>query len=318
MTSNLGVRTRRQRGAATLIAAVLLLSVVMVALALGLLNATTDMTDTSLQGDGVEALFIAESGLENTIARFDDGAACGTLALGPVGGVGRGEFTVDNGTNAGLPANQCRVRATGTVTQTGTARTIESVITRSAAGGTVVLSNADFEAGICPPGPTNWTLTADWTPNVCNAWVTDTSTNGTRVLYSAVQGGGGVSVTAATQPIACTTGAGRNSRFTIRWDRRYFGRANRQDGAVFVQLIDSAGNPYTAWSGYRGNRSWGSDSVNITVPAGTNLVRFELYLATWQEPTIQLWVDNVSITRAGGPGCQVSAQALTWAAVPRP
>lgn len=322
--TNLGMRVKRQRGAATLIAAVLLLSVVMIALLLGLLNATTDITDTSLQSDGVEALFIAESGLENAIRRFDTGTACGALALNNVG-VGRGTFSVNNGSAAGLPATQCRVQVTGVVNASNTARTIESVITQSAAGGTIVLSNVDFEAGVCPPGPTNWTLTANWTPNVCNAWVTDTSTNGTRVLYSTVPGGGGVSVTAATQPIACTTGAGGNTRFRIDWDYRYSeggpGRARDKNGGVIVQFIDSVGNAYpSVLQRYRNNTNppWSSDSVNINIPAGSTLVSFELYLGTWQIPTAELWVDNVTITRVNGPGCQVSGQALTWTPVPRP
>lgn len=322
MTAPLGIRVRRQRGAATLIAAVLLLSVVMVALSLGLMNANTDITDTALQGDGVEALFIAESGLENAIWRFDNGTGCGGLSLTNVS-VGRGTFSINNGSAAGLPATQCRVQVTGVVTQSDTARTIESVITQSAAGGTIVLSNADFEAGVCPPGPTNWTLTADWTANDCNAWVTDTSTNGTRVLYNSYQSGATYRTTLATQPIACTTGAGGNSRFRIDWDYRYMeggpGPANQKFGAVAVQFIDSLGNTYPNFRIYRRNTTnWRNDFQNINVPAGRTLVSFELYLETWQIPTAELWVDNIAISRVNGPGCQVGGQALTWVPVPRP
>lgn len=320
MSAQLGIRVRRQRGAATLIAAVLLLSVVVVALSLSLLNVNTDITDTALQGDGVEALFIAESGLENAIWRFDNGTACGALALSD--NVGRGSFSINNGSAAGLPATQCRVQVTGVVTQSDTARTIESVITQSAAGGTIVLSNADFEAGVCPPGPTNWTLTADWTANNCNAWVTDTSTNGTRVLYNSYQSGATYRTTLATQPITCTTAQGGNSRFRVSWDYRYVeggsGPAGQKNGAVVIQFIDSAASSYLGLRIYRNNRSWRSDSVNINVPAGRTLVSFELYLETWQIPTAELWVDNITITPVNGPGCQVSAQALTWTPVPRP
>ncbi len=326
MTVQLGIRVRRQRGAATLIAAVLLLSVVMVALSLGLLNANTDITDTALQGDGIEALFIAESGLENAIWRFDNGTGCGALALSD--SVGRGNFSINNGTAAGLPATQCRVQVTGTVTQSNTARTIEAVITQAVAGGTVTLNNPGFEAGACPPGPDNWTITKSWGGPLCDTLVNNPpGANNSRVLYSRVTEGGtfNFNSTTAQQAISCTTAAGGNTVFTIGWDYRYDespGSGGQKSGRVSVRFISSTGTSYPSPAGasrtYNGDAGWATDSVNITVPAGVTLTTFELVALTQRRSTVELWVDDLTITRASGPGCEVAAQPLTFAPVPRP
>lgn len=329
MSAQLGIRARRQRGAATLIAAVLLLSVVMVALSLGLLNATTDITDTSLQGDGVEALFIAESGLENAVHRFDNGTACGALALSD--NVGRGSFSINNGNATGLPATQCRVQVTGTVTQgineqANTARMIEAVITQAVAGGTVTLSNPGFENGACPPGPDNWTITKSWGGPLCDTLVNDPpGANNSRVLYSRVIEGGNwnFNSTTAQQAVSCTTAAGADTVFTVGWDYRYEESATaggQKYGNVVVRFFDSSSNPYTSpLLTYSANQlTWATSSVDITVPPGVTLVTFELIALTWRRSTVELWIDDITVTRASGPGCQVNAQPLTWVPVPRP
>lgn len=317
----------RQRGAATLIAAVLLMSVVAVALVIGLLNANTNITDTSLQADGVEALFIAESGLENVIDRFDNGTACGTLALGPIG-VGRGDFTINNGTNAGLPAIQCRVQVTGRIGQSDTSRTIEAVITRATAGGTVNLVNPGFEAGGCPPGPDNWTVAATWTANPCNALVNNPpGTNDSRVLYSRVTEGGTANFnsTTAFQTINCVTGPGGNTTFNVSWDFRYDESptaGGQKTGIVFVRLLDVGGTSYPAFPGasvsYTTDGGWATSTTTITVPANVTLQFFDIRLFTFRRATVELWADNFALTLASGPGCLTPAQALTWGGVARP
>lgn len=326
MSALLGMRARRQHGAATLIAAVLLLSVVMVALSLGLLNANTDVTDTALQADGVEALFIAESGLENAIYRFDNGTACGALALSD--SVGRGNFSINNGSAAGLPATQCRVQVTGAVTQSDTARTIEAVITQAVAGGTVTLNNPGFEAGACPPGPDSWTITKNWGGPLCDTLVNNPpGANNSRVLYSRVTEGGtgNFNSTNARQAIWCTTAPGGNTVFTIGWDYSYEesgGAGGQKNGLVAVRLIDSTATPYPSPLGaiqtYTSDDPWMTDSVTISVPPGVTLMTFELDAWTWRRSTVELWVDNLTITRSSGPGCEVAAQPLTWTPVPRP
>lgn len=66
------------------------------------------------------------------------------------------------------------------------------------------------------------------------------------------------------------------------------------------------------------NTGWVAKSDTITVPAGRTPFTLELFLATWDRATVQLWVDNVAIMRSSGPGCLVAAQPLTWTTVPRP
>ena len=324
MSAQLGIRVRRQRGAATLIAAVLLLSVVVVALSLSLLNANTDITDTALQGDGVEALFIAESGLENAIWRFDNGTACGALALSD--NVGRGSFSINNGSAAGLPATQCRVQVTGAVTQSDTARTIEAVITQAVAGGTVTLNNPGFEAGACPPGPDSWTITKNWSGPLCDTLVNNPpGANNSRVLYSRVTEGGtfNLNSTMAQQAVSCTTAPGGNTVFTIGWDYSYEesgGAGGQKSGLVAVRLVSSTGTLYGPPTDptYPQDDPWMTDSVAVTVPPGVTLTTFALVAVTWRRSIVELWVDNLTITRSSGPGCEVAAQPLTWTPVPRP
>lgn len=322
------VSIARQRGVATLIAAVLLLSVVAVALFIGLLNANTNITNTSLQADGVEALFIAESGLENAIRRFNSGVAC-DAALSLTATVGRGSFSIGNGSTAGLAAQQCRVQVTGTITQSNTARTIEAVITRLTTGGSIVLGNPGFETGGCPPGADGWTITNDWGGGACGPLVNNPpGSNDTRVLYSRVVEGGNnnLNLTTAQQTIACTTAAGGNTVFSVRWGFRYDESATAsgpKQGAVSVRFIDSAGTSYPSALGAIVSYTndvliWSTSAVNITVPATRTLTSFVLVAATFDRATVELWVDDISIARVAGPGCQIPAQALTWAMVPRP
>lgn len=107
-------RLHRQRGAATLLATVFLVISVSLMVVVVLNMAGSDITDTSMQSDAVEALFIAESGVEQASWLYANGTACIAL-VGTTDSVGRGDFTV---TAAQLVGGNCRVRVQGTVSQT--------------------------------------------------------------------------------------------------------------------------------------------------------------------------------------------------------
>ncbi len=68
--------TGRQRGAVTLLGALFLIIVIIVLLASVQRMAASGITDTALQNDAIEALFIAESGLERAAWRFSTGSTC--------------------------------------------------------------------------------------------------------------------------------------------------------------------------------------------------------------------------------------------------
>jgi hypothetical protein len=147
----------KQRGVATLMAAVLLLVVLAFGLGIALNLTTTDIADSSMHNDSVEGLLIAESGLENAIRRLTDAsAACdGTLVVGPIA-LGRGEFTVAAGQTtdfggAPLPAGQCRVQVTGRVALSDSARTVEAIVAIGGGGGGIAVDASNNRGGQANP-----------------------------------------------------------------------------------------------------------------------------------------------------------------------
>ena len=113
-----------QHGAVTLVGALFLILCIIVLLGAVQRMAASSITDSALHNDGVEALFIAESGLERAAWRYSAGSACSTLA-GEADGIGRGTFTIQS---AGLVGTECRVRVSGSVMTTIAANTVTRTI----------------------------------------------------------------------------------------------------------------------------------------------------------------------------------------------
>ena len=126
---------QRQRGAVTLMGALFLIIVIIVLLNTVQRMAASGITDTALQNDAVEALFIAESGLERAAWRYSTGSTCAALA-GETGNTGRGSFQVISTAAVGT---LCRVRVSGSVMTTVAANTVSRII------------EGDFTPG-SPPG----------------------------------------------------------------------------------------------------------------------------------------------------------------------
>ena len=101
----------RERGAATVILALFLLVMVAFALLVALNMGASDITDSAAHDDVVEALFLAESGIERAAKRFANGTPCADLAE-PAIPFGRGTFTVQAAT---FTANVCRITVLGAV-----------------------------------------------------------------------------------------------------------------------------------------------------------------------------------------------------------
>lgn len=99
-----------QRGAAALMATVFLLLIIAMLGGIGLRLSGTDIRDTALQNDSVEALFLAESGLERALQRLAAGTTCAGLAPDGVFTLGRGDFQIQSATVVG---SICRVRVLG-------------------------------------------------------------------------------------------------------------------------------------------------------------------------------------------------------------
>lgn len=118
------VRRRRQRGFATLMSVLVLLVVVGLSLTVALQMGASSVADSAAQSDHIEALFLAESGLERAVRRLSAGACDGaTLVEATPTAFGRGDFQV---LAAAINAGLCTVQVAGRVN--GAVRTIEADI----------------------------------------------------------------------------------------------------------------------------------------------------------------------------------------------
>jgi hypothetical protein len=149
-----------QRGAASVGIAVLIILLMGAAVSTALSLSGSVARDAVSAEQQVQALFLAESGLERATYRFGLGAvAC--ASLGETGSIGTGTFATSNGSNTlfdGTPSGaSCRVRVAGTVTNGGVVRAIEAVL-----GASGTFATQDFTCTV--PSGTNLmlVLTISW------------------------------------------------------------------------------------------------------------------------------------------------------------
>lgn len=144
----------RQRGAALVVAAVFLVAVMVVLGDVTLRLSATDVTDSALQADAVDALFLAESGMEYAAQRFANGISCINLVMGSAVSFGRGDFQVTQATDI---SGDCRVRVTGRVLFGGSdlraQRTVEGLLS---AGGNVAAIAVGNNGTILHWDGSNW------------------------------------------------------------------------------------------------------------------------------------------------------------------
>ena len=114
------VAPKRQRGAVTLMGAMFLIFAIIVLLSSVQRMAASDIIDTALQNDGIEALFLAETGLERAAWRLSTGSSCAALT-GETDTAGRGSFQILSST---LVGTLCRVRTVGSIVTTTAANTV--------------------------------------------------------------------------------------------------------------------------------------------------------------------------------------------------
>lgn len=135
----------RQAGASLLIPVLLLVTVGAFAALVAARQSGGDIQGSGAQADSVEALFLAETGIERAARRFLAGAACSAAGLGEglndltsigYGATGR-SITISAGGNSGqdfagapLPATRCRIQVTGRITASNVARTVQAIIDR--------------------------------------------------------------------------------------------------------------------------------------------------------------------------------------------
>jgi hypothetical protein len=176
---------QRQRGAALLIAVLIIFSIAVFGAVIASSMSASDITDTAAQGGSIEAHFAAETGIERALKQFASGAAaCGSLdSGGPITVVSGRSFTTTDFTTgfdgAALPPGQCRVQVVGTVAGTNVSRTMQAVLDRNL----LAAENPGFNDPAGTGMPSNWTAT-DWDYTGGSDPATSAPANCTRAAYA--------------------------------------------------------------------------------------------------------------------------------------
>jgi len=142
---------RGQAGAVSVLALMMLASVVVTSLIFAINISNSSLNDSLNQSDSVAALFLAESGLENALQRLSDGSGL-TLcdnSLQDSQALGKGSFTIAGGqltdfdSVTPLPANQCRIQVTGATSgaNVNASRTIQAIANIGGGGISVGVSS---------------------------------------------------------------------------------------------------------------------------------------------------------------------------------
>lgn len=135
-----------QRGVATLIAVLLLLLVVGATLVIALQMAGTDVSDSAVQNQSVDALFLAESGLERGAYNYAASGTCSNAGVGAgatVYNLGSGGFTLVSAAPDAVNPALCQIRVSGKVSQA--TRTVDGWF--SGSGGTIAFETANSISG---------------------------------------------------------------------------------------------------------------------------------------------------------------------------
>lgn len=166
----------RERGAGLLILVVVVLTVAAFAAIVAASQSRGDIQGSDANADGLQALYLAEAGIERALKRFATGTACSAALAETLNdlstiGLGSTNFRIAIGTalttdfaGATLPATQCRVPVTGTVLATNVSRTVHAIVDRNLLDG---MDNPTFNNPLTGAVPSGWTVdpVAAFAPN---------------------------------------------------------------------------------------------------------------------------------------------------------
>jgi len=269
----------RQRGAGLLVAVILIATVAAFAVMVAASQSGGDVRGNDLQADSVQALLLAESGVERALKRYATGTGCGALAeaitnlaslqtTGATINILAGLGTDFSGAALVSSQSQCRVRVSATINASGVSRTLHAIVDKNLLGGNL---NHNFNNPTTAGPPTTWVFAPAGTyaqnggPDgalPCNrsAWIWKPT---------AGAGAGARTVASGTTPIptvpAVTVTAGSVTTVHYHWralDRPAGGCAAYPGGApafpcggaglagadaqVCFRLISTAGGPWTS------------------------------------------------------------------------
>ncbi len=333
-------RSRRQRGAALVIAAIVVTIVVAFAVTVAGSFTRSETRDTYHHNDSVEATMLAETGLEVALWRFAQGTACGSLAGAPfnvarevVSGSGKtfqftnGVATKFDGATA-LPVTQCRVQSTGAVSATNVRQVVQAIIDRNIIGG---IGNGTFDSPVnsVTPGassvPTNWTGIT--TANVDDTLLAGPTMAGggmdcSRSLYAFKLAGtttrtntvaidsttrfsvtrpATITVTYDYRVNANSTGNTARVRFSLNGTTFTSGYANRVRTFTPAKTVPSKGTYSPCSTGYSGTRGTTTISTGGSGTLAVTSVRIDLeVLGTVSANQREIWLDNVELVDTTG------------------
>lgn len=284
----------RQRGAASVVIAILFLVIAGYAAVAALDMSATTVSDASVSESGAQAQFLAESGLEVGFQIFKSGAACSSVATAGAGpySLGAGQFSIETSTVEG---SNCRITAVG---EAGTAR-------RSATG-VAIASGFDYAEQFLNIAA--WT--ANFTPSnkgtngydSANCTVCAGAAGGSLLIRTNPSGNNdrhrGYLATTFASPL--NSGGGVTVTVTFGY-KKQVANANASAQSIALTLYSSnSRNSTTLWSHttISNANTWISVDQTVTLPAG------EIYDELWVEADLQengnrqinVWIDEITIS----------------------
>lgn len=290
---------RQQRGAASVVIAILFLVIAGYAVVAALDMSTATVSDATLDDSGSRAHFLAESGLERGVQRFKAGtqSCAGVVNDGPYV-LGGGQFWVESYTPEPPDDINCRITARG---QIGNA--VRSISGLAAPG------NYDFWEHF----PSDIDFGNNWTESIvggsrgnhgfstanCNPCTGDTGGS----LYFRTRAGGKNHRYRGYVQRNLDTALASGSGITVRVDLGYWKAAqnNRADAqTISVMLVSSAtGSSVTLWShsAISNAQTWIPVNRTVALPASQtyDLLRVEVDLREDGNRQVQVRVDEIRI-----------------------
>lgn len=155
----------RQTGAGLLVAVLLIATVAAFAVIVAASQSGADIHGNDAHADSIQALYLAETGVERALKRFATGTACAALAevindlsslqvAGATVNILAGLATDFNGVALAAAQTQCRVRVTATINASNVSRTIHAIVDRNLLEGP---DNPTFDNPLTGATPSGWT-----------------------------------------------------------------------------------------------------------------------------------------------------------------
>lgn len=293
----------RQRGAITLVGALVIIITLLMMIQVLHRMAGSDILDTALQSDAVEALFVAETGIEHASYLFASGTSCADLALtGPVT-TGGGVFDISAST---LVGSECQIQVAGTAGALGAQRVVQALLRNE--GNLLGSANAGFDelypcapVNSCPP--TGWTLPpGGWRDGEGKSGLADD-----RAAYVIKPNPGPSTATTAGSfgltPFTVTA----PTTLTLTFDYRVVTSGGSSKETELSFGLTDGTNSYVSTpapfeSGHTGGYATATVGINIGGSGPVTITGFNFILFAKSGQPKRIWLDNLDLRDPAGGG----------------